>query len=221
MKQCKECNEIKNESDFYKGHGKCKICRIKYQKSILDPIKRSEYVKQYYAKNKEEQIDKSKEYYKNNSELIKEKRRIYYSKNRDKKLTYQNEYQRNNKEKRNAYLVNRKKNDPIFKLKYAVYRIIGNSIKYKKKNIRATEILGCSIQEFKIHLESKFESWMSWENYGLYNGDFKFGWDIDHIIPVSLAETEDDVLRLSHYSNLQPLCSKINRDVKKHNVQLY
>ena len=56
---------------------------------------------------------------------------------------------------------------------------------------------------------------MTWENKGLYNGELNYGWDIDHIIPLSSAETEEDIIRLNHYSNLQPLCSKINRDIKK------
>jgi len=55
------------------------------------------------------------------------------------------------------------------------------------------------------------------ENRGLYNGEFNYVWDIDHIIPLSSAETEDDVIRLNHYSNLQPLCSKVNRDIKMDN----
>lgn len=56
---------------------------------------------------------------------------------------------------------------------------------------------------------------MNWNNYGLYNGEFNYGWDIDHIIPSSSAKCEKDAYKLSHYTNLQPLCSKINRDVKK------
>jgi hypothetical protein len=55
---------------------------------------------------------------------------------------------------------------------------------------------------------------MSWDNYGLYNGQLNYGWDIDHIIPLYSAEKEVDVLRLNHYTNLQPLCSKVNRDLK-------
>jgi hypothetical protein len=77
------------------------------------------------------------------------------------------------------------------------------------------EKLGCSFEEFKIYLESKFESWMSWENYGKYNGELNYGWDIDHINPLSNAKTEEEIYNLSHYTNLQPLCSKINRDVKR------
>lgn len=42
-----------------------------------------------------------------------------------------------------------------------------------------------------------------------------FSVNIDHIIPLSSAKTEEDIIKLSHYSNLQPLCSKVNRDIKK------
>lgn len=58
---------------------------------------------------------------------------------------------------------------------------------------------------------------MSWENQGKYNGELNFGWDIDHIIPISSAKSEEDILNLNHYTNLQPLCSKVNRDIKKNN----
>lgn len=56
---------------------------------------------------------------------------------------------------------------------------------------------------------------MTWENRGLYNGELNYGWDIDHIIPLSSGKTEEEILRLSNFINLQPLCSKINRDIKK------
>ena len=65
------------------------------------------------------------------------------------------------------------------------------------------------------YLESKFEDWMNCENYGLYNGELNYGWDIDHKIPLSSGKTEEKIIELNHYTNLQPLCSKINRDIKK------
>lgn len=43
----------------------------------------------------------------------------------------------------------------------------------------------------------------------------KYSWDIDHIVPLSTATTEEDLIRLNHYTNLQPLCSKVNRDIKR------
>jgi hypothetical protein len=56
---------------------------------------------------------------------------------------------------------------------------------------------------------------MSWENYGLYNGELNYGWDIDHIIPLSSTISEDEIIKLNHYTNLQPLDSYINRYVKR------
>lgn len=67
-------------------------------------------------------------------------------------------------------------------------------------------------------MESKFEDWMSWDNQGLYNGELNYGWDIDHIIPISTAKNEEDIIRLNHYTNLQPLCSKVNRDIKRDTI---
>ena len=58
---------------------------------------------------------------------------------------------------------------------------------------------------------------MNWENYGKYNGELNYGWDIDHVIPVSFGDTEDELIKLNHYSNLKPLCSKVNRDLKRNN----
>jgi hypothetical protein len=62
---------------------------------------------------------------------------------------------------------------------------------------------------------------MSWENYGKYNGDFNYGWDIDHKIPLSSVNTEDEIIKLNHYTNLQPLCSYVNRHIKKDSMDFY
>ena len=60
-------------------------------------------------------------------------------------------------------------------------------------------------------MESQFESWMTFENHGKYNGEYNFGWDIDHIIELKTVKTMEDIIKLNHYSNLRPLDSKINR----------
>ena len=87
-----------------------------------------------------------------------------------------------------------------------------------KKNDRSLDILGCDIIFFVSYIESKFEPWMTWENWGKYNGELNYGWDIDHIIPLSSAKTEDDIIRLNHYTNLQPLCSYTNRHIKRDKI---
>ena len=112
------------------------------------------------------------------------------------------------------------KKDDLKKLKQNLRNIISQSIRKNgfKKQSKTSEILGCPFDQFKLYLESKFEPWMSWDNYGLYNGELNYGWDIDHIIPLSSGKKEEDIIKLNHYLNLQPLCSYTNRYVKKDKI---
>jgi hypothetical protein len=64
--------------------------------------------------------------------------------------------------------------------------------------VKTIEILGCTYEYFKIYIESKFEDWMNWENQGKYNGELNFGWDMDHIIPISSAKNEEEIYKLNH-----------------------
>ena len=75
--------------------------------------------------------------------------------------------------------------------------------------------MGCSFEEFKEYIQSQFESWMTWKNYGSYNGKKNSRWQFDHRIPMASAITEEDIIKLNHYTNLQPLCSYINQNIKR------
>ena len=107
--------------------------------------------------------------------------------------------------------------DPLFKLTCNTRNLIRNSFKrqYTSKSKKTTEILGCNFEQLKSHIESKFELWMNWDNYGLYNGDINYGWDIDHKVPVCTAANEEELIKLNHYTNLQPLCGYTNRYIKR------
>jgi hypothetical protein len=152
---------------------------------------------------------------------VKEKASEYYENNKDRKLEYQKKYQSENKDKRNKQLSERRQNDSTFRLVTNIRNLINNSFYksgYSKKS-KTQEILGCSYDEFKIYLESKFENWMTWENRGIYTGELNMGWDIDHVIPLSNAQSEEEIIKINHYTNLQPLCTKINRDIKKDKIE--
>ncbi len=71
-------------------------------------------------------------------------------------------------------------------------------------------ILGCTQNQFRDHLEKQFNSKMNWDNYGVY-------WHIDHIVPKSRFNMDNDfeVHACWHYSNFQPLEAK--RNIKKGN----
>jgi len=240
-KKCKKCNsekklcEFRTRKDNKSGYGNnCKECEQKvnkeYRKFNKDKIKErnkkflethKDYFKKHYEKNKKEILIKQKNNYKN----IRDKKLNYDKKyrvaNKTKIAERQKEWYDKNKEtiiKKNIYNAKkRKENDKLYKLKISIKTNIYNSLKRKnyKKNSRTHQILGCSFEEFKNHIESKFEPWMNWDNYGLYNGELNYGWDIDHITPNSKAKTEEELLALNHYTNLQPLCSYINRVIKR------
>ena len=227
---CKSC--IKEYRKIYRENN-LEILKERvneYRKNNTD--KSTEYNKKWREKNKEYKKVKDKEYQLLNKDRIKSNRRNRYLKNKDKELSdakiwrEQNkeykkqkdkEYNNLNKDKRNDRHIERMKIDIIYNISHTIRRMIQKSINlggYTKKS-KSCEILGCSFEEFKFYIESKFEPWMTWENRGLYNGEINFGWDIDHIIPLSSAKSEEDVIKLNHYTNLQPLCSYINRCIKK------
>lgn len=163
--------------------------------------------------------EKRKQYLDANKKRISEKKKEYYDNNRTIQLQRQKNWQDKNKDKLRVYYKQKRSNDPIFKLKGNIKNLIKNSInKQFKKQSKTEQILGCTIDEFKLYIESKFQPWMNWENYGLYNGTENYGWDIDHITPLAMAETVEDIIRLNYYTNLQPLCSHYNRNIKKDNI---
>jgi len=196
-KVCNRCNIDKGVTEFYSGRRRCKLCYNKHKKKPT-PEQKEEYNKrrkEQYYENHEEEKEKSKLWKKRNPEKVRE-----YNKN------YKNPYHKN-----------RMENDPIYRVKHTVRNLIKCSLYHKKftKNSRTHDILGCTYEDFKLHIESNWEDWMNWDNYGLYNGKENYGWEYDHIVPVSSALCEEDIYKLNHHSNIQPLCSYVNRNVKR------
>ncbi len=206
--------------------------RIKY---LLENESNREKRKDYYKLNSERILKSQKEYLNSNLEFkqkYKEYQREYHKSEKYK------EYKLNNSEKIKSYdkkyrkrpdvrkiiirklaerTRKRKSQCPLYNLTISIRSSISNNFRLGgfKKSKKTEEILGCSFDEFKSYLENKFEEWMNWDNKGIYNGNFNSGWDIDHIIPICKACCEEDVIRLNHHTNLQPLCSKINREIKR------
>lgn len=151
------------------------------------------------------------------------KKRKWRAKNKHHASEYDKKFYLENKEsKRKSNLEarrRRRENNPLVRIKESYCSSLRRAFQSisEQKNAKSQEILGCTNEEFRGHLQSKFynhpttgES-MSFDNYGLY------GWHLDHIIPISTAKSEEDVKRLSHYSNLQPLWAEDN--LKKSNKQ--
>ena len=223
-KKCNICNSIKNINDFYKNQTRCKVCTKEYALENKERIHK--YKKQYRIDNIEFVTESDKKYYSKNRERIRESQSEYYSENKEEIRRIQQNYRESNSElltiKNREYAKkqhNKKKSDPMWKLKSNIRSSIRNGFYQNslRKNIKTEDILGLTFGEFKLYLESKFEIWMTWDNHGLYNGELNYGWDIDHIIPLSSSNTEEGIIILNHYTNLQPLCGYTNRYIKMNN----
>jgi hypothetical protein len=203
-KECTKCHVLKDICEFgirkdrKSGYrSSCKECEKKMSKKWIE--KNITYVKE---RNK----NYNKKYYKNNLDNIKEKNKNYYLTNtvfcKEKML----DFRKKNPNSKKEYERNRKLIDPTYKLSITIRSRINklfNSNNVDKKN-NTFDIVGCSPIFLKEHIEKKFTEGMSWSNRGL------FGWHIDHIIPLASAKTEEEVYKLCHYTNLQPLWAKDN-----------
>jgi hypothetical protein len=79
-------------------------------------------------------------------------------------------------------------------------------LKGRNKSKSTLKLLGCTIEFLKNHLESKFTKGMSFSNYGK--------WHIDHIRPCASFDLSksSEQHKCFHYTNLQPLWAKDNRE---------
>ena len=198
------------------------------EKDKIRNYNKREYMKEWRIKNNYNEKLREKRRLENPPKILTEQdileREILRKR---KKAEYQKKYRNTNGrtvvlKRRREYRKERRVNDNIFALQERIRARISNAfVRINSKKSKITEdILGCKFDEFRIYLESKFEPWMNWDNAGKYNGTINYGWDLDHIIPMSTAKTEDDVIKLNHYTNLQPLCSYVNRCIKRDKTEI-
>ena len=102
------------------------------------------------------------------------------------------------------YWRKRRAEDPLYNLKARCRTRLNHAFKNSgfSKTTKTAKMLGCSWDQLKEHIESQFTEGMTWENKHL--------WHIDHVVPYASAESKADIIRLSHYSNLQPLWATEN-----------
>jgi len=200
-----DINDIKLRKKAYdKAYRKANLDKIKarnkaYYKANIDKIKvkNKAYDEAYYKAN----IDKKKAYRAANPDKIKANDKAYYEANIDKKKARHKAWRVANPDKIKAYNNTRIKIDIQYKLSRRLRSRLYKALQGNYKNGSAVRDLGCSIDELKMHLESKFQSGMSWDNWSFD------GWHIDHIKPLASFDLSDraQLLLACHYTNLQPL----------------
>jgi len=165
---------------------------------------------QWVSENRFEELkikerERSKKRYKQNPSANLAACKKWYEKNKELKLEKCKKYRSENKDVYRKYMRSKRKNNYLYKCSSGIRSLIIGCMKnggYRKKS-KTADILGCSFEEFKTHIESQFQPRMSWENRHL--------WQIDHIMPVSMAKTYDEIVRLNHYNNLRPLWALDNQ----------
>jgi hypothetical protein len=212
-KVCYKCKIDKDTSLFAKNktakdglQALCKPCSKLYREENKQYY--SEYGKKYRTENKDYFAEYGKNYRVENKEYFQEYSKEYREENKDYFQSYGKEWRKENREYLNKYMKDRKDQDILFRLRCDFSSSICNSLKKigtSKRNRGWETLLGYSRHQLKEHLEKLFEPWMNWDNHGRYKIGGERRWHIDHIIPLSSATTEEEMLHLWRLENLRPL----------------
>ena len=236
MKRCTKCNLDKQLSEFSKRKKKngaeyhitiCKMCVIIYRRNYY--IDHKEKIdtknKKYYLDRKEEVLVSRRKWKDKNKERVREKNKEYRLNNKDSISEKIKRIKANNKEKYNEisriYLKKRRAEDLFYKLRKNVSKSVYHHLRNRKDNKSILKYLTYSIEDLRLHLESLFESWMGWDNYGPYKKNIwkdddqkTWTWQIDHIIPHSDLPYDSmehpNFKKCWELGNLRPLSAKQN-----------
>jgi hypothetical protein len=216
-----ERNRIKLRAEYSENKELFKAKRDKVYKDNRELM--LERAKQHYKKNKNKNQTYAKEYRIKNKERIKlreEKNREKYKKMRFEKYPLRREkyminikrWNKENKDRVNEnhrkYVKAKRQTNLEFKLTEILRCKLLTTLRAKnvKKQMRALELVGCTLQELKEHLESQWLPGMNWDNHT------KTGWHIDHIKPCNTFNLKDieQQKQCFHYTNLRPLWADDN-----------
>lgn len=228
IRKCKYCGEEKTVDNFRKCNGRfrgdCKKCEgikhkeyCKTHKEIIKKISHNKYMRnknKYHERNIENRDtikEYNKKYYKKNIKYYKEYAKKYRDENKNKLNEYNKQYRKEHSQLYKKYYkleYQRNINNPLRKLKLEIRNNIRQSFTRKNyvKNKHLQEICKCTIDELVEHLIKTYE-----DNYNeQWNWEYLGKVHIDHIIPLATAETQEDVEKLCHYTNLQLLKAEDN-----------
>jgi hypothetical protein len=209
-KHCLTCNNTKDLVYFHKDKttydgytSKCKECKQDY--NILNKGNISNKHKEHYKIHKEEHKKRMKGWRDNNSKKMKEINIRYELNNKEKLRKYHKIYDKNNLEnKRKRYNI-LYHNNINFKITELLRKRIISALKNNSKSLKTKEIIGCSVEEFKKHIEKQFLPEFTWENWGNI-------WELDHILPCASFDLskENEQENCFYYKNYQPLFKTTN-----------
>jgi hypothetical protein len=221
IKKCTKCGRELPLDQFYRkklkggrvGYkSRCKVCmnaaNTEWRKN--NPEKRRAQNARCYKNNLEKCKATSIKWHKNNPEKTRAAKAKWRKNNSERARSAVVEWNRKNPEKLRAINANyqreRRAVDSTYKLMKNIGAAMSTALKGNVKHSHTAELIGCSVECLRYHLEGQFVEGMTWDNYGRY------GWHIDHIIPLSYFDFSDpeEQKRAWHYTNLQPLWAADN-----------
>ncbi len=176
-----------------------------------NPTKSSEYARKRREQNPDENKLKMRAWRAENPERNRAIARALYRRNAEQRREQARRYRIKKPFKRNAeakenyrkWAANKRKTDPIYKLISNFRTRLNLILKGRTKSAPMMKLLGCSLDDFKIHLESFFEPEMHWGNHGNKKGQ----WSVDHVMPFAIFDLSkpEHQRRVCHFSNLRPM----------------
>lgn len=125
---------------------------------------KAEYDKRYREQNRQKIAEYKKQWANENTETIAEKMRIYRKENADKLALEKSQYAKNNRVKINTkasvYNKHRRATDPLFRLIRNTRNMVSRYM-LGSKDRRTQEIVGCTFEELKLHIEIQFTDGMT------------------------------------------------------------
>lgn len=217
--ECKQCNNERIRRWRLSNPERCRVLSRRYRERHLDELK--QYAKVYQLAHLDKFREYNKRYRDNMTPEQKQKQLVrdrHYLENArknpeylEKRRQWSRESARRTRKHHTMYEQLRKQYDAEFKLKKQIRNSIRQAFRRRvsDKPCHTEEIVGCSVQELYRHLCHTFE-----KRYGIeYSGQDVH---IDHIIPISLAETTEEIISLNHWSNLQLLTPQDNLAKSNH-----
>lgn len=194
-KICTKCEQEKSLDDFRRKKngalGREAICKLCRKEDWAD----------YYRRNRGKRLKHSKD--------DREYQQRYRAENKDRVEASRKRWRDNNPEKIKEYQQRAHKkesSDPLLRMLKSLRTRMAELLRHagEPKKSRCLDLIGCTLDELKLHLESQFVDGMTWCNYGSV-------WHVDHIRPLS-SYTKDELVNGGgwHKENLQPLLREEN-----------
>jgi len=208
-------NEVSEYFNKYRKENKEQLKRSKAEYYQKNKEKISLYYKEYYKENKEKVIRRNKNWVNKNKKRVSLQQKVWREKNKDRVSISQKNWAKKNKKKTSRRAKERYRSDPRLRLINILSRRLKSLLKGHRSK-HAEKIIGLSSEQLRKYLEDRFEEGMTWDNWGQHKlTNEEPMWNVDHIIPISFAETEEQIKILSDFSNLQPMWGEAN--IKKNN----